>query len=124
MVRQVRKWSLPMLVLAAALTGYWGGAAAAGAVLAGGVTGLLHLAGVEITAQTVARGIGASGIMLFLSIFRLALVGLVLYLLVKHAGLHPVGLLAGFGIVHVLILITGWRDAARQQKATGATEDA
>lgn len=86
------------------------------ALIMGGVVGLLHLKGVQITARNVARGVDASGLLLFFSIFRLALVGTVLYVLIRHAGLDPVGLLVGLMTVHATVLYAGWRNSKESQE--------
>ena len=111
MLRRVTSHSVPVLLalaLPAGLLGRWDLAAAVGA---GGLVGLLHLRGVARTARAVTGGVRRAGPVVFLSLFRLALVGAVLFLLVREAGLHPVALLAGFGVVHLFLMVAGMKDA-------------
>lgn len=81
------------------------------ALIMGGILGLLHLKGVQITAGSVTRGVEAKGLLLVLSFFRLILVGVVLFVLISYAGLDPVGLLVGLVTVHASMLFAGWRSA-------------
>ena len=86
------------------------------ALIMGGIVGLLHLKGVQTTARSVTRGVEAKGLLLFLSTFRLILVGAVLFVLISHAGMNPVGLLGGLITVHAVVLYAGWEDAKKSEE--------
>ena len=116
MIHRVRSLSIAALAIMCAVSSLVDWKRYPPALIMGGIVGLLHLKGVQITARSVTMGVEARGLLLLFSIIGLALVGAVLFVLISHAGLDPIGLLAGLMAVHAAVLFAGWRNAKEGQE--------
>jgi len=111
MIHRVRGFSIASLAVLCAVSLLIDWKKYPPALIMGGILGLLHIKGVQITARSVTRGVEAKGFLLILSFFRLILVGVVLFALISYAGLDPIGLLVGLVTVHASVLFAGWTSA-------------
>jgi len=113
LVQRVARRSLPVVSAVAALSALHDWRTLPPAIVLGAGVGLVHLKGVGITARSVARGSGATGLLWLFSTFRLMVVALLLFLPIRFLAVDPLGLLAGLFTVYSLVLVEGWIDARR-----------
>ena len=83
-------------------------------VLVGGILALINFQGLVRGARGLLAGAGKGmGKMIFLSQFRLIMLFMVLALIMYLKLVNIFGILAGFTIVFVVVLIEGYRDSRR-----------
>ncbi len=82
-------------------------------VLVGGLLALINFSGLVRGARGLLGAGKGMGKMIFLSQFRLVLLFMVLALIIYLKPVNIFGILAGFTIVFVVVLIEGYRDSCR-----------
>jgi hypothetical protein len=99
-------------------------------VLVGGLLGLLNLRGMIWGLKDFGRLPRPSGKVIFLSMLRFFALAFILIVLVVERIVHPVGVLAGFTVVFVFVMVEGVRvsrspksaDAEKERGASGGNE--
>jgi hypothetical protein len=89
----------------------------------GGILGLLNLRALSKNVKGLLGTEKAAGKLMFISFFRLAILFAVIFILLKKALVHPVGLLIGFTVIFTLIMIEGWREAKLNSASEGEEKD-
>lgn len=88
-------------------------------ILIGGLLALVNLRGLARNLENMMGTYRPAGRILFMSIFRLLLLAIVLALVIMSRAASVMGLMAGFTIVFVLVLVEGLRVAGAEQGGQG-----
>jgi len=88
-------------------------------ILIGGLLALVNLRGLARNLENMMGTYRPAGRILFMSIFRLLLIAIVLALVIMSRAASVMGLMAGFTIVFVLVLVEGLRVAGAEQGGQG-----
>ena len=121
LIKRINKLSIVILVAAAALSAAYEWKRLPLSILVGGTLGLFNLKGLAWGLRDFAL-YRASGKVIFLSIFRFFTLACILIVLAVLKLINLIGILIGFTIVFVLIMVEGIRTARSSQDQTAAEE--
>ncbi len=86
-------------------------------IMTGGILGLVNLRGLARSVEGVLGAHKATGKMIFFSIFRLTMLFVVIGTLVYLNAVNIFGILIGFTVVFIFLIIEGLRYAGKIQKS-------
>ncbi|MCG2722801.1 MAG: hypothetical protein L6290_12440 [Thermodesulfovibrionales bacterium] len=121
LIKRINKLGMVILVAAALLSAAYEWKKLPFSILVGGMLGLFNLKGLAWGLRDFAM-YRASGKVIFLSIFRFFTLAFILIVLAVLKLINLIGILIGFTIVFVLVLVEGIRTARRSQDQTTSEE--
>jgi len=111
LIRRIQKSSLIVLFPLAALSAFLEWKKLPLSILIGGALGLVNLRGLAWGVQGLLGAEKATGRMLFFSQFRILMLFLILAALLYLRLVNILGILAGFTVVFIMVLIEGMKNA-------------
>jgi hypothetical protein len=123
LIKRINNQSIIILVAAAALSALYEWKKFPFSILIGGLLGLANLTGLAWGLRDFAM-YRSSGKVIFLSIFRFLILALILIVLAVLKLINLIGILIGFTIVFVLVLVEGLRTAKKSQDQIASDEPA
>ncbi|MFZ5906430.1 MAG: hypothetical protein ACOYVJ_03335 [Nitrospirota bacterium] len=123
LIQRINKLSIAVLLAAAALSAIYEWKKLPLSILAGGTLGLFNLKGLAWGLRDFAMS-RSGGKVIFLSIFRFFTLALILIVLAVLKLVNLVGILIGFTVVFVLVMVEGIRTARKAQDLPAAEEPA
>ncbi|MDQ7786665.1 MAG: hypothetical protein RDU01_03575 [Thermodesulfovibrionales bacterium] len=121
LIKRINKLSIVILVAAAALSAVYEWKKLPFSILVGGALGLFNLKGLAWGLRDFAM-YRASGKVIFLSIFRFFTLAFILIVLAVLKLINLIGILIGFTIVFILVMVEGIRTARSSQDQTASEE--
>jgi len=121
LIKRINKLGMVILVAAALLSAAYEWKKLPFSILVGGMLGLFNLKGLAWGLRDFAM-YRASGKVVFLSIFRFFTLAFILIVLAVLKLINLIGILIGFTIVFVLVMVEGIRTARSSQDQTVSEE--
>ena len=111
---RVAKKSLSIILLSAGISVFLGWEKAPQGIIAGGLFGILTLRGVVRSVEGFVKSERFTGKIIFFTMSRLLILFLALFILIKYKMINVIGMLFGFTVVFVLILVEGMKEAKKE----------
>jgi cbb3-type cytochrome oxidase subunit 3 len=121
LIKRINKLGMVILVAAALLSAAYEWKKLPFSILVGGMLGLFNLKGLAWGLRDFAL-YRASGKVIFLSIFRFFTLAFILIVLAVLKLINLIGILIGFTIVFVLVLVEGIRTVRKPQNQSASEE--
>lgn len=115
-IKRIYKQGIPILVALASLSALMEWKKFPVSILVGGILGLANLKGLAWGLRDFGSHPSPSGKVIFLSLVRFFILACILIVLVAAKLINPVGVLIGFTVVFVLVLIEGLRIARESSR--------
>jgi hypothetical protein len=119
LIRKIHRNSLILLLPIAAASAFIEWKKLPLSIIIGGLLGLLNIRALAWSVQGLLDSHKASAKMLFFSQFRLVMLFLVLATLVYLKLVNIFGILAGFTVVFIMVIIVGLKQTKESEKNTG-----
>ncbi len=114
LLKRVTRKSLIILLLSAAVSAFYQWSEVPLGIIAGGVFGILNLRGLVIAVEGLVGSERATAMIVFMSMTRLFLLFVSIFILIWFKIINVLGMLFGFTVVFVFILIEGLKVAKEE----------
>ncbi len=115
LIKRINKKSLIALAIVAACSAFFDGKKVPAGILIGGILGLANVRGLSWSVEGLLGSYRATGKMIFFSIFRLAILFVIVAALVYFRVVNIFGILIGFTVVFAFLVIEGLKDADKME---------
>lgn len=116
MIRNVYRKAAVILIALSGLAVFFDSRRLIVSTVIGALLALINLRGLSRSIKGLLGSNRAAGKIIFSSYVRLFVLAVILFILFKKSLVNPIGILTGFTIILVLILVEGWRETKTQDK--------